>query len=403
MLLAGVGMQEDREIAPDLLEARVQHLFGRRTDDHPVAFADRPAEQLVANRASDQIDFHQVMLRDSPSRLTRRLALAAACIGLSGCYYVHLASGQLEMNRRRAPIEEVMARADTDEALRRRLDYANRARDFAMTALGLPDNGSYRSYADLGRPYATWNLFAAPEFSVEPRRWCFPVAGCVSYRGYFDEPRASRAAAQLAKRGFDVYVGPSIAYSTLGHLQDPVLNTMLAYGDRELAAFIFHELAHQAVYAPGDSDFNEAFATAVEIEGLRRWLAAADRGGTIEEFLDARRRQDAVADAMIASRARLAAIYAGSASHDEKRVAKIAEFTRLREALAAIGLPRAGELNNARLAAVAAYHRCVPALAAELARLGNDLPAFYTAMKALERDAPARQRICPPVSAAQAR
>jgi len=335
------------------------------------------------------------MLRDSPSRLTRLLALAAAGIALSGCYYLHLASGQLDMNRRRAPIADVMARADTSDALRRRLDYANRARDFAMTELGLPDNGSYRSYADLGRPYATWNLFAAPELSVTPKRWCFPIAGCVAYRGYFDEVRASRAAARLAARGYDVHVGPAIAYSTLGHLRDPVLNTMMAYGDRELAAYIFHELAHQQVYAAGDSDFSEAFATVVEIEGLRRWLAQGGSGGSIEEFLAARRRQDAVADAMVASRARLAAIYAADTSDAAKREAKAAEFTRLREALAAAGVARTGELNNARLAAAAAYHRCVPALAAELARLGDDLQAFYAVMKPLERDAEARRRFCP--------
>ena len=338
------------------------------------------------------------MLRDSPSRLIRPLALAAAGIALSGCYYLHLASGQLEMNRRRAPIEEVMAHADTSETLRRRLDYANRARDFAMTALGLPDNGSYRSYADLGRPYATWNLFAAPELSVTPKRWCFPIAGCVAYRGYFDERLANRAAERLAARGYDVHVGPSIAYSTLGHLRDPVLNTMLAYGDRELAAFIFHELAHQRVYVAGDSDFSEAFATVVEIEGLRRWLVAGGGGGgSIEEFLAARRRQDAVADAMVDSRARLAAIYTGDATEAAKREAKVAEFARLRTALAAAGLARAGELNNARLVAAAAYHRCVPALAAELQRLGNDLPAFYAAMKALERDGESRRRLCPRV------
>jgi predicted aminopeptidase len=337
------------------------------------------------------------MLRDSLSRLTRRLALALACAGLSGCYYLHVAAGQLEMNRRRAPIEEVMARPGTDASLRRRLDYANRAREFAMTELGLPDNGSYRTYADLGRPYATWNLFAAPEFSVEPRRWCFPIAGCVSYRGYFDEQRAERAAARLARRGFDVHVGPAIAYSTLGHIRDPVLNTMLAYGDRELAALIFHELAHQAVYAPGDSDFNEAFATVVEIEGLRRWLVSGAGGGTIDEFLQARRRQEAVADAMIESRARLDALYARGGDEEAMRAAKAAELDRLRDTLAAAGLARAGVLNNARLAAAAAYHRCVPALTAELVRLGNDLPAFYSAMRPLERDAKARERLCPAV------
>ena len=308
---------------------------------------------------------------------------------------MHLAAGQLEMNRRREPIAKVLARADTDATLRARLEYAAQARDFAMTDLGLPDNGSYRSYADLGRRYATWNLFAAPAFSVKPKRWCFPVAGCVTYRGYFDEDRAARAAERQERRGLDVHVGPSIAYSTLGHLQDPVLSTMLGYGDAELAAFIIHELAHQAVYAPSDSDFNEAFATVVETEGLRRWLARVERTAELDAFLTARGRQQAVAEKMIESRARLATLYGSGAAEDELHAGKAAELARLSESLKADGFTVNGDLNNARLAAVATYQRCVPALTAELARLDNNLPAFYSAMKLLERDVPARIKFCP--------
>lgn len=308
---------------------------------------------------------------------------------------MHLAAGQLEMNRRREPIDAVLARADTDAALRARLGYATRARDFAMTELGLPDNGSYRSYADLGRRYATWNLFAAPEFSVQPKRWCFPVAGCVSYRGYFDEGRARRAARRQERRGLDVHVGPSIAYSTLGHLRDPVLSTMLAYGDAELAAFIIHELAHQAVYAPSDSDFNEAFATVVESEGLRRWLARVERTAELDTFQSARHRQQAMAGKMVESRARLAALYASGTAEEQIRAGKTAELAHLRESLKADGLPVDGEFNNARLAAVATYQRCVPALTAELERLDRDLSAFYASMKAIARDPAARQRLCP--------
>ncbi|MGE0466177.1 MAG: aminopeptidase [Steroidobacteraceae bacterium] len=335
------------------------------------------------------------MLRDSLAHLIRWLAVLATCGGLSGCYYLHLAAGQLEMNRRREPIEDVLTRTDTDPLLRARLEYAARARDFAMTELGLPDNGSYRSYADLGRRYATWNLFAAPEFSVKPKRWCFPVAGCVTYRGYFDEDRAARAARRQARHGLDVHVGPSIAYSTLGHLQDPVLNTMLGYGDAELAAFIIHELAHQAVYAPSDSDFNEAFATVVETEGLRRWLARVERTAELEAFLAARGRQQSVAEEMVQTRERLAALYASGAADAELRAGKAAELARLHDALKADGLSVNGDLNNARLAAVATYQRCVPALTAELARLDNDLPAYYSAMKRLEKDVPARLKLCP--------
>jgi predicted aminopeptidase len=259
-------MQEHREIAADLAIAGIPHGLWRCADDDPVALAHRPVEQLVTNRAADQIDFHFDMLPDAPQQLITRLALVAALLAQPACYYAHLAMGQLEMNRSKVPIAQLIAREDTGETLRRQLDHASRAREFAVTGLGLPDNGSYRSFADLGRPYATWNIFAAPEFSVKPQRWCFPVAGCVSYRGYFNERRANRVDLRLASRGNDVYVGPSLAYSTLGHLQDPVLNTMLRDGDTELAALIFHELAHQAAYVPGDSDFNEAFATVVEYE-----------------------------------------------------------------------------------------------------------------------------------------
>ncbi len=336
------------------------------------------------------------MLRDSPRRPVRLLAALAACAALSGCYYMQLAAGQMEMNRKREPIEDLLARPDTDETLRRRLEFAESARDFAVSDLALPDNGSYRSYADLGRRYVTWNLFAAPELSVAPKHWCFPVAGCVSYRGYFRESRADKAAGKLRSRGLDVYVGPSIAYSTLGHLRDPVLNTMFGYGDSELAAFIFHELAHQAVYAPGDSDFNEAFATVVETEGLRRFLAREGSTAELGNFLAARRRERDAAELLVETRGRLAALYAGPLDAAQKRERKAAEFTRLREALAAAGHPVTGQFNNARLVAIATYERCVPMLRSELDRLGNELPAFYAAMKSLARDAAARTAICPP-------
>jgi predicted aminopeptidase len=336
------------------------------------------------------------MLRDSPRFPVRLVVAAAASLAVSGCYYMHLAAGQLEMNRKREPIEEVIARPETDATLKRRLELAARARDFAMSSLGLPDNGSYRTFADLGRRYATWNLFAAPEFSVVPKTWCFPVAGCVSYRGYFDEHGATREAGRLRGRGFDVYVGPSIAYSTLGHLRDPVLNTMLGYGDTELAAFIFHELAHQAVYAPGDSDFNEAFATVVETEGLRRWFEQDARPTELEKFLALRKKQQAAAEMMVATRARLATLYKGAIPGQSMRDAKAAEFARLRDELSSGGFSTSGDFNNARLIAVATYERCVPALRAELTRLNNDLPAFYSAMNLFANNFPARTKICPP-------
>ncbi len=335
------------------------------------------------------------MLTDAQLRGIARLALAAGTLTLSGCYYLHLASGQLDMNRRREPIADLITREDTEPALRQRLEYASRAREFAIAGLGLPDNGSYRTYADLGRFYATWNLFAAPEFSVTPQRWCFPVAGCVAYRGYFKEERAARAAAKTAGRGQDVYIGPALAYSTLGHLRDPVLNTMLRYGDAELAALIFHELAHQQAYVPGDSDFNEAFATVVENEGAGRWLSHLGRDDELTAFVASRGREQELAGQMVATRERLAKLYESGAPAEEMRSAKAAELARLRESLSALGLTTAGDLNNARLAAVATYHRCVPALTALLADHNGNLPAYYAAIRALARDAPARAALCP--------
>ena len=180
------------------------------------------------------------MLTEAPRFPGRWLAAAAAAALLSGCHALYLASGQLAVNARRQPIAGLLQRSELDAALRARLEYASRAREFAVSALALADNGSYRSYVDLGRPFATWNVFAAPEFSVEPRLSCWPIVGCVAYRGYFDPRRARRAAARLARRGYDLHIAPSAAWSTLGHFRDPVLSTMLGYGDVPLAAMLFH-------------------------------------------------------------------------------------------------------------------------------------------------------------------
>ena len=210
-------------------------------------------------------------------RIARLLTIAGAALPLTGCYLMQAASGQMEIASKREPIAAVLADTSTPAQLRTRLEYVAAARDFASRELGLPDNESYRSYADLGRPFVVWNVFAAPEFSVEPRRWCFPIAGCVVYRGYFSEAAAQRYARRLRRHGDDAAVGGVAAYSTLGHFKDPVLSTMLGWSDAQLAGTLFHELAHQVVYVPGDSEFNESFATVVEEARLERWLTAQQR------------------------------------------------------------------------------------------------------------------------------
>ncbi len=201
-----------------------------------------------------------------------RKGCAAALLALvaslqTGCYLLESARGQLSLMSRREPIARVIERPATPPALRAQLEEVTAIRDFASRELGLPDNGSYRSYADVGRPYVVWNVVAAPEFSVDARQWCFPIVGCVAYRGYFIERRARSFAAALRRQGFDVSVGGVAAYSTLGHFDDPILNTMVGWDDVELAAIVFHELTHQLLYVSGDASFNEALATTVEEEG----------------------------------------------------------------------------------------------------------------------------------------
>jgi len=324
-----------------------------------------------------------------------------ASLLLPGCYLMQVSAGQLALINAREPIAEVLARPDTSEALRERLEYVSRARRFAVDALGLPDNGSFTGYVALDRKFVAWNVFAAPEFSVEPRSWCFPIAGCVAYRGYFKEADARDYAARLARDGDDVYVAPVAAYSTLGHFDDPVLSTMLAYGDVELAGLIFHELAHQVVYVAGDSAFNEAFATTVELEGVRRWLATLGRPEELATFQRSRARVESVVSLMVATRQRLEQLFASGMPADRMREAKAREFERLRadyEALrarwpAGVNLdPMLGaELNNARLVAVSTYEQCVPGFTRLLAEAGGDLPRFYRAVKAVSRK-PAEER-----------
>jgi len=332
--------------------------------------------------------------------MTPRLCwLLPALLPLAGCYVLQAAGGQLRLNAQRVPVASLLAAPSTPPALRTRLLQAARVRDYASSELALPDNGSYRAYADIGRPYVVWNVYAAPEFSVEPRTWCFPVAGCVAYRGYFDESRARAFAQRLRRRGDDVDVQGVVAYSTLGHFADPLLSSMFRWDDDELAALIFHELAHQRVYAPGDTAFNEAFASVVEEEGLRRWLAHEGRPAALAVREQRMRAERDFAALLADSRERLRALYAWKLAPAARRAAKAAEFERLRAAYM-VARPGHGDydwllrepLNNAVLLQVATYRDCMPALQAALARVDGDLPRFYAAMAALAAGRPAARR-----------
>jgi predicted aminopeptidase len=270
----------------------------------------------------------------------------------------------------------------------------------------LPDNRSYRSYSDLKRPYVVWNMVAAPEFSVEPQRWCFPFTGCLSYRGYFRERDARRMAARLAARGNDVMVGGVTAYSTLGHFSDPVLNTMLRYGDLGLVSTIFHELAHQLIYVRGDSEFNESFAVSVEQEGLRRWLAARGRSLELQDYLARHHSEQLIVNVFADGRRQLATLYATSPAppREQLRVRKKELLSATGEQVLAVERQfrvRTGYdqwisdgLNNAHLASVGTYFDCVPGFNRLLAANGGNLPAFYAAVRRMKADAAARRALC---------
>jgi predicted aminopeptidase len=270
------------------------------------------------------------------------------------------------------------------------------AREFASRELKLPDNRSYRTYADIHRPYVVWNVVATPEFSVHPQQWCFPIAGCVAYRGYFAEKRARSFASNLSKRGFDVTLDGVPAYSTLGKFADPVLSTMLPYGPDELAAIIFHELAHQLLYVKNDTQFNEAFATTVENTGLERWLTLNGHADRIQRYRKDSTREREYIDLFDRTRGQLARLYASGLSVPEMRAHKAATFAKLAGEIRDLERRQGVKstvydewikegLNNARLASEANYYDCVPGFERLLAEQGNDLPRFYAATRELAR------------------
>ena len=329
-------------------------------------------------------------------RTVARLALLSTLV-LPGCasveYYAQSVTGHIGLMVRARPAETVIEASDTALDLSARLRTALEIRDFASDALALPANASYRRYVDLGRRYVVWTVVAAPELSLDPRRWCFPVAGCVSYRGYFSESAAAAYAAKLESEGWDVTVSGVRAYSTLGWFDDLLLSSMVELPEYSLAGIVFHELAHQRLYVPGDTDFNESFAVVVERAGVRRWLEAAGRDGPRERYRIAAERRAAFLDMVRDTRRGLEAVYASSRADAEKRAAKTHAFERLRSRYAALRATWTSGpsydfwfergVNNASIALLTTYDRWVPALEALLARSGGDLDAFYRACDAL--------------------
>ncbi|MBY4899333.1 aminopeptidase [Cupriavidus sp. AU9028] len=346
----------------------------------------------------------------------RRLAIRAAvrmatagvlALALAGCetvgYYAQSIHGHLGLMARSTPLDEAIANArqSNDSRLAQRLALAGRIRDFASRELALPDNGSYRRYADVHRPYVVWSVFATPELSLDLHQWCFLVVGCINYRGYYAQDDARRYAAQLREQGLETYIAGVPAYSTLGFFDDPLLNTFVHLPEGELARLIFHELAHQVVYVRNDTTFNESFATAVEIAGVQRWLAeqaSEDARASYRQYDERRRAFRAL---LLETRAELDALYRSDQDEAAKRAGKARIFSALQERYAALKDSWGGysgydrwfqqPLTNAHLAAVAAYQQWVPAFLALFQRCGGDWPSFYAAVEGIGDLRPAQR------------
>jgi predicted aminopeptidase len=336
--------------------------------------------------------------------LKRLLGLLLVACVVSACasadvgpgYYWQSMTGHLRLMGAARPVQDWLDDPATPVALKQRLMLAQRMRAFASSELALPDNASYRRYADLRRKAAVYNVVAAPELSLQLHNWCFPVAGCVGYRGYFDEAEARAFAARLPP-GLDVAVYPVPAYSTLGWMNwaggDPLLNTFIGYPEGELARMVFHELAHQVLYVADDTPFNESFATAVERLGGARWLAQAD-GNARQAYADFDARRQAFRAEALATRQRLQALYDSPLSDDDKRQGKVEILGAFRERYGQLKQGWGGykgydawvaQANNATFGAQAAYDQWVPAFEELFQREGHDFPRFYEAVQRLAR------------------
>jgi predicted aminopeptidase len=325
--------------------------------------------------------------------------LACLVLALSGCetisYYKQAIVGQYQIFARRQPIEKLIARDDTPSELRQRFKLVLQLRHFAQKQLDLPADGHYLKYADLQRKHVVWNVYAAPELSLEQKTWWYPVVGKLKYRGYFSESAATIYAGKLQRQCWDVYVSGVDAYSTLGWFKETLLNTFIKDQEADFAETIFHELAHQRVFISGDTDFNEAFATLVGQEGARRWLRARGDTNAIEEYAVVLRREDDFVCLVQAARARLKAVYESQQSDASKRAAKAQIIDTLRQEYQELKKRWGGysgydrwfskSLNNAQLNTVATYHDLMPGFERLLAAHGGNLENFYKQMEQFEK------------------
>ncbi|WP_235015554.1 aminopeptidase [Oceanicoccus sp. KOV_DT_Chl] len=340
--------------------------------------------------------------RGASSRWVFRLLILVALTGvISGCetaaYYSQAAQGQWSIWWQRQKVNELLHADDTSPQLKQQLLQVQQYRQFASEQLGLPDNNSYRYYADTERDYVVWNVFAASPFSIEPLQWCFPIAGCVSYRGYFSEQKALDYAQQLQQQGYETYVGGVSAYSTLGWFDDPLLNTFIYRKPLRLAGLIFHELAHQQVYVGGDTVFNESFATAVELAGIERWVQQQRLDPLqVASYQQQRLMQADFVEMLLAFRQQLEQLYAEPVSEQQKQQRKqqlfseslpirYQHFKQRWHHTTAFDSWMQQPVNNARLVTVASYHQWVPAFQQLLLEQGSEMGLFYQQVALLAR------------------
>jgi predicted aminopeptidase len=342
------------------------------------------------------------LLRSNSVKAALLVLLSVALVSCETVgYYSQAARGQLTIVFGREDIQRLIERKDLSDELADKFARVMDIREFAESELGLPVGGNYSSYVDIEREHVVWNVFAAPEFSVEPVNWCYPIAGCVAYRGYFSERSALSYAAKLAEDGLDVYIGGVDAYSTLGWFEDSLLSTVLNRADYQLAGLIFHELAHQLVYLPGDTTFNESFATAVEREGVRRWLAKSNKDSNIDAALLDYDRQQQFVDLVTDYRDRFESLYQLDLNASSMRSQKLELQQMLREEYATLKQQWQGyegydgwfsrSLNNAQLSTVASYNDLLPFFAAVFEQSNQDFSAFYTEVSRLA-DLPEQER-----------
>ncbi len=334
-----------------------------------------------------------------------RLALAMALTAfVAGCgsvpYYAQAIGGQLEIWRLRVPIDDAINDESVDQETRRRLELVRDARAFAHQALGLPDNGSYRHFADIGREYVVWNVFVAPRFGLEPKQSCFLFAGCFSYRGYFSKSSAEAYAREHRQLGLDVYIGGVSAYSTLGWFDDPVLSTLLHYDDEQLVETLFHELAHEWLYVKGDTSFNESFAVVVAEHGLSTWLRNQGQAPARHSW----NRYQQILKMVLAARDQLEVLYGSKYSDGQMSERKASVFRTMHGHYARLKAEWGGysgydrwmeqPWNNAKLASVSTYSDWVPYLRAILMQQHQDLMRFGESVADLGQLPSATRQVC---------